>query len=154
MPLPGTSVIKPTVVTSHEPHPHFPKSHWPLLVRLWKGKMRNGRSLAELERTSGQRDRDTLKPPTDIDTQSPTPSTSSKGDSAISYVEHLRNQKFKYEPSFEKSDNLQQLKDALKSKVHQDAGKNCLFFLRTVFPCCQTTSYGSTAHSKTISTNP
>lgn len=53
----------------------------------------------------------------------PQPTTSSTGDSPINHVDHLRKEKLKYEPSFEKSEKLNQLKD-LKNQSNVPNAKN------------------------------
>lgn len=49
----------------------------------------------------------------------PTHSTSSKGDEPDSYVDKVRAMKLRYEPSFEKKEKLEQLKEALNIKRSQ-----------------------------------
>lgn len=63
-----------------------------------------------------------------------TPSTSSKGDSPTTYADHLRNQRMKYDSSFENAEKLQHLNEALKAKRYQAAGKSGTSSLVSSFP--------------------
>lgn len=68
------------------------------------------------------------------DTHSPTHSTSAKGNSPTSYADQIRMQKLKYEPSFEKTEKLRELKDALKEKHIQSEERIGLSYSATSSP--------------------
>lgn len=113
-PLPATSVIR-----------EKGEGEWQVVGKA-KGK------------TQAAEPRPTLK--TANDTNSPTPSTSAKGDSPASYSEKLREKMIRYEPSFEKKEKLQLLKESLKTKRQRKENKHLLF--GTVFPCHKIASNG------------